>query len=140
MPLPLIAGGWGQAAWGQHEWGNAQSVIEPRFNFSDPRDGKHNVSREVWLEYEMYYYSSFPAQTLANPGVFEVSEDGGGTFNSAELAPYALTMRFLGGHKVWLKLVKTGLWAPSAEVVVRTTLPDEFGQAITKELPVRWAT
>ena len=133
-----IVGGWGHAAWGESEWGNRQSVVEPRFNVSSPLDGTPNVSREVWLEYEIYYYSSFPYDITSSPAVFEISEDAGATFVSAESSPYALTQRFLGGHRLWIKVVKTGLWTASTEVIIRTTLPDEFGQVITKELPVRW--
>lgn len=133
-----LAGGWGQVAWGQHEWGAGQSAIEPRFNLSDPIDGTYNVSREVWVEYEMYYYSSFPVDSPESLAVFEVSEDGGATYNSAALAPYALTTRFLGGHRLWVKIVKTGLWADDAEIILRTTVNDEFEQEITKELPIRW--
>lgn len=135
-----LAGGWGQVAWGQHEWGAGQSVIEPRFNLSDPVDGKYNVSREVWIEYEMYYYSSFPVDSPESLAVFEVSEDGGASYNPAVGAPYALTTRFLGGHRLWVKIVKTGLWADDAEIILRTTVNDEFGQEITKELPIRWET
>jgi len=133
-----IVGGWGHAAWGECEWGNKQSAVEPRFNVSSPLDGTPNVARDVWLEYEVYYYSSFPYDITSNPAVFEISEDAGSTFSSAESSPYTLIQRFLGGHRLWVKIVKTGLWTPSTEVIIRTTLPDEFGQSITKDLPVRW--
>ncbi len=138
MPPPLIAGGWGQVAWGQHEWGAGQSAVEPRFNRSGPIDGAHNVSRESWLEFEVYYFSSFPAETLSSLTVYEISEDGGANFVDAAVAPYALTARFIGGHTLWVKIVKTGLWASASEIVIRTTRPDEFSGEITKELPVRW--
>lgn len=137
MVLP-IAGGWGQTAWGQHEFGDGQSVIEPRFNASDPLDGALNVSREKWVEFEVYYFSCFPAETLTTLAVFDISEDGGDTYLSAEAPPYTLMRRFIGGHTVWVKIIKVGLWAPEEEIVIRTTLPDEFGQEITKNLPVRW--
>lgn len=140
MALPLLAGGWGQIAWGQHEVGAGQSTVEPRFNWSQPSDGKQNVPRDSWLEFEVYYFSSFPADVLDNPAFFEISEDGGQSYVSAEAAPYTLLREFIGGHILWVKIVKTGLWTASAEVVIRTTLPDEFGQAITKELPTRWST
>ena len=135
----LAAGGYGQVAWGQHQWGAPASVIEPRFFSSIPPDGAYNQSRESVLEFEMYYYSSFPVDTVTSPAVFEISENGGALYANAEATPYALVRRFLGGHRVWVKIVKTGLWALNSEIVIRTTWPDEHGQSITKELPIVWS-
>ena len=136
--MPLAAGGWGQVAWGQHQCGAPASVIEPRFYTSLPPDGAYNQSRESVLEYEVYYYSSFPAETDASPAIFEISENGGVLYVDAQSPPYALTYRFLGGHTLWVKIVKSGLWAVDSEIIIRTAIPDEFGQPITKELPIRW--
>jgi len=140
--MTVRVGGWGNIPHGQHEWGAAKSDIEPRFNFSAPSDGQANVDRGVFLEFEVYYYSSFPNEyddsLLGIPEV-EISEDKGATFYNAAQAPYALTKRLKAGHIVWYKVVKTGLWTANTEVIIRTTLPDEFEQAITKISPVRWS-
>lgn len=133
-----IAGGYGQVAWGQHQCGAPASAIEPRFYVSVPVDGAYNQSRESILEYEVYYYSSFPVDSEVSPLVFEISEDGGGSYADATEAPYTLRYRFLGGHTLWVMIVKEGLWAQDSEIVIRTTGLDEFGQSITKDLPVRW--
>jgi hypothetical protein len=134
----LAAGGWGQVAWGQHQYGAPASDIEPRFYASYPADGAYNRSRESVLEYQVYYHSSFPAELLLGTVLFEISENGGGAYSDAQVSPYALTYRFLGGHTLWVKIVKSGLWARDSEIVVRTTCEDEFGQTITKEFPIRW--
>lgn len=136
------SGGWGQDPNGQHEFGAGVSTIEPRFNTSIPQDEQRGVARTQVTQHEVYYYSSFP--NLNDPLVtvepfVQISEDGGVTYNDASASPYTLTYRLgLGGHTAWFKIVKDGLWPVRAEIKIQTTLPDEFGQAITKTAPVRW--
>ena len=138
----MAYGGFGQAAFGRHQYGSEASVIEPRFNASFPTDGQQNTPLDVWLEYEIYYFSSFPnpddpaVTALSYP--VEISEDGGSTWMYGNVAPYTTTIRHKDGQTVWIKVVKDSDWTDNQEIVVRTTYPDEFGQSITKTLPVRW--
>lgn len=137
-----MTGGLGNIAHGRHQYGAAASDVEPRFYVSDPSDGAHNVSLEKWIEFEVYYFSSFPdefsPEILALPVPFEISEDGGATYEFANVAPYSVIWRYKDGQTLWVKIRKAAPWATQAEVVIRSTYPDEFGQAVTKVVPVTW--
>lgn len=139
--MPVMDGGYGFAPWGQHQYGAERSDIEPRFNTSAPFDGERDVELDHWIEYEVYYYSSFPNQydplVTAEPYV-QISENSGVTYVDASVYPFSLTRRYLAGHTVWFKILKDGLWPKSSEIIVKTTLPDEYGQPISKEVPVKW--
>ncbi len=136
------AGGFGQDPLGQHEAGAGQSTIEPRFNFSLPRDEQRGVARTQGIEFTVYYFSSFPNMydpLVTTEPFVQISEDGGTTYNDASAAPYTLTYRLgLGGHTAWYKIIKDGLWPVRGEIKIKNTLPDEFEQAITKAAPLRW--
>lgn len=132
-----MAGGYGNAAHGRHQLGAASSDIEPRFMQSEPADGAHNVSLNQWLEYIIYYYSSTP--DVDDPSIrIEVSEDNGISYADAAAAPYSTTIRYRDGQELWIKIRKAAPWTQYTTVLIRTTYPDEFGQAVTKVMPVKW--
>lgn len=144
-----VTGGYGQIAHGRHKYGARDSEdfaippapLGPRFNYSSPLDGAHNVNRSQWIVFELYYYSSAYASDTSIPppgALFEISEDGGTTWADASIAPYTLTTAFKDGQILWVKIIKAGLWTDNEEVVIRTNLSDEFGQPSTDEFPVRW--
>ncbi len=143
-------GGYGHLAYGRHKFGAQDSLdlqyptpqpIGPRFNTSLPVDGAYGIHPTQWITYEIYYYTSSigldPALLPSNLPV-EISEDAGVTWVDAASAPYTLTARFKDGQTLWIKIVKAGDWADDSEILIRTTLPDEYGQDITGIAPVRW--
>ena len=143
-------GGYGHLAYGQHKYGARDSLdfqyptptpIGPRFNVSTPANGTYGVALTQWITYEIYYYTSSigvdPSVLPSNLPV-EISEDAGDTWVDATSAPYTLMSRFKDGHTLWIKLTKAGSWAVNSEILIRTTLPDEYGQDITGIAPVRW--
>ena len=132
-------GGYGIAALGRHEFGGSASDIEPRFNqISRPVDGELDVPVTQWITYEVYYYSSSPPLTAADGLLIEISEDGGDTYADTSLAPYTQTVRVKDGQTIWIKILKTGDWPEGEEIIIRHTAPDEYGNAVSKEYPVRW--
>ena len=145
----LQIGGSGRAAFGRHKYGGHDSKdfqlraapVEPRFNKSNPRDGAQQVSLEQWITFEVYNYSStFNHNDPSGDGVYpvEVSEDGGTTWIYANVAPYSCLIRPLDGQITWFKIRKTSDWTDNAEIVIRTTVMDEYGQTATDMFPVRW--
>jgi len=149
MAMKLI-GGYGNLAHGHHKYGAQDSkdfqypipqAVGPRFNGSRPQAGAYAVPISQWLIYELYYYSSSinvdPALLPSNLPV-EISEDGGVTWVAATTTPYTMTARPKDGQTLWIKIVKTGSWTDNAQILVKTTMPDEFGQPITDITPVRW--
>lgn len=132
-------GGYGVAAFGRHQYGAPASVIEPRFNVSNPTSGAHNVALTRWVTFEIYNYSSY-LDLDALPYPIEVSEDGGITYEYADVSPYSCTIRQKDGQTVWIKILKSSLWTNNATVVIRVTGTDEYGQEITHTFPVKWST
>lgn len=145
----LQIGGYGLIAHGRHKYGARDSldfdiipqILGPRFNASSPLDGAHNVSRNRWVTFELYNYSStFNYDDPSGDGNFpiEISEDGGSTWEYANVAPYSCIIRARNAQIAWVRITKSSLWTDNAEVVLRTSVLDEFGQDASKEFPVRW--
>jgi len=138
-------GGYGVIAHGRSQFGAAASGIEPRFKrVSSPYDGQIKVPRPfIWPTFEIYFFSSsFDFHEGPPEGFdFEVSENGGTDFLSVfDLAsPYSIDWRLKDGQTVWVKIQKlTGKWPEGSEIIIRSTMHDEFGQEVTKEVPVLW--
>ncbi len=151
MPLPTTPqiGGFGVIAHGRHKYGAQDSLdfqsppepLGPRFNLSYPMDGARNVALEQWITFELYCYSSsFNYDDPSGDGVFpfEISEDGGVTWEYANIAPYTCKVRPKDAQIAWILIAKSTPWANHTEIVIRTTVQDEFGQDATSEIPVRW--
>lgn len=140
----VYRGGYGADAYGRSQYGSAASEIEPRFNErSTPVDESINVPESHrWLLYELYFYSSSIVMVdPPNDFNIEISENGGVDYVSVYDAgtPYTVDIRFKDGQTVWIRIEKTdGDWAGGAQIIIKTTLTDEFGQPITKVTPVRW--
>ncbi len=149
-PGEKVIGGYGHLAYGRHKFGAQDSKdfqyptpqsLGPRFNGSKPQAGAYAVPRTQWITYELYYFSSslgIDLNLFPSALPVEISEDGGTTWASAATSPYTLTARFKDGQTLWIKIVKDSMWADDSQIIIRTTMPDEFGQVITDELPVRW--
>jgi hypothetical protein len=145
-----IIGGYGHLAHGHHKYGAQDSndfqyptpqPIGPRFNGSRPQAGEYGVSVSQWITFEIYYYtSSYNVDPSLLPAdlPIEISEDGGDTWSDATVAPYTITARPKDGQILWIKIVKDGDWTDNSKIMIRTTMPDEYGQPITGTVPVKW--
>lgn len=148
MVMNLI-GGYGHLAYGRHKFGGADSLdfqeppqpLGPRFSFSTPLDGANNVPLSQCIFYDLYYYSSSLGVDISNPPStppIEISEDAGGTWLDASIAPYTLSSYYVDGQTYRFKIQKASDWTAGADIQIRTTFPDEYGQVATDILPVRW--
>ncbi len=142
-------GGYGHLAHGRHKYGGADSLdfqdppqaLGPRFSHALPLDGAHNVPLTQWIVYDLYYYSSSPGFDYTNPSstpLTEISEDEGVTWFDADVAPYTTTYNFVDGQTLRVRITKSADWTDDSEILIRTTMPDEYGQPATNTLPVRW--
>lgn len=142
MTYTGLWGGFGIAAFGRSEYGNSKSDVEPRYSASMPYDGERNVPLETPIKFEVYGFSSVvDIQNIR----LEISEDSGITYNPAFdgtvfQAPYTGKFRRPEGQRLWIYIVKTGLWPIRSRIWVRFTGPDEYGQEATRAIPVvKWA-
>lgn len=141
MPTGL-RGGYGISALGRSEYGNAKSDIEPRFSASIPLDGQLRVPVNQVVKFEVYGYSS----VIDIPNIrLEISENGGASYSPAFdgtnfLSPYTGKIRRPDGQRLWIYISKTGNWSIRAEIIIRFTGTDEYGQEATRTVPVKWET
>ena len=139
-------GGCGFDSCGRSECGNAKSDIEPRFSFSRPPDRSRNNPLEIQLKFDTYCFSSYldegdPKFTI------EVSEDAGLTYSmaytaSAFVAPYNganSKIRHPDGQVLSVWIHKTLDWPIRTRVIIRLTGEDEYGQAVSRVIPVKWS-
>lgn len=155
--MASLYGGNGQAAHGRSQFGSPGPsnvpIIEPRFNESVPTDGAHNVARDRWITFDVYYYASSYPPPIEHPYCgfvpkvkIELSLDSGANFvvvfdpenMTTDAAGYTTRCRYKGGQQVWALISKVTGWPAEGEVVIRYTGPDEFGQAASKTVPLRW--
>lgn len=137
-------GGCGIDSCGRSECGNAKSDIEPRFSFSRPTDKSRNNPVESQLKFDTYCFSSYlEDQNL----VVEISEDGGGIFNLAFdhgvfVAPYDgvnSKVRHFDSQTLTFWVHKTALWPIRTKIVIRLTGEDEYGNPVSKTVPLKWS-
>lgn len=136
-----LYGGYGQAAWGRHQYGASASDIEPRFFSSIPADHSQNNPDTKVIEFQVYYYSSFPDLYAVNADTairVQLSFDGGLTFFTAESPDYTVTIRALDGQRYWIRIAKATHWPRGVNVKVRYRGSDEYGNPATKNMPVVW--
>lgn len=133
----MATGGYGNLAVGRHQYGAPDSEVSPTFHSSSPLDGETNVAVNRWVEFYLHAFSSTLSPTEIVAGL-EVDETGGGTYVSANAAPYQTTVRVYDGQKYWVKVLKAGPWRSRSSITFRVTCADEFGNACVKEVPVEW--
>lgn len=130
-------GGYGQAASGRHQFGSPESCIEPRLEDVFPPDESTGISVKTYINFEVYYYSSildFQGDTL-----IEISENAGVDYVVVEEPNYQLSYCMRDSQTVWVRIQKlNGFWPSNMEIKVRFTGFDEFGQTVSKEVPVMW--
>lgn len=139
-------GGCGIDSCGRSECGNANSDIEPRFSFSRPTDKSHNNPPEVQLKFDTYCFSSYLDENDPSLTV-EISEDAGLTYNIAYascafVVPYDgvnSKVRHSDGQTLVFWIHKTNNWPSRAKVLIRLTGEDEYGNPVSKTLPVKWS-
>lgn len=137
-------GGCGIDSCGRSECGNAKSDIEPRFSFSRPVDKSRNNPLEVQLKFDTYCFSSYLVEQLLT---VEISEDAGLTYNMAYelgafVAPYDganSKVRHTDGQTLAFWIHKTDLWPIRTKILIRLTGEDEYGNPVSKTLPVKWS-
>jgi hypothetical protein len=156
----MLYGGYGQSAYGRLQYGSpaphSVPVVEPRFSFSNPRDGARNQPVNRWARFEVYYYTTSPPKVVDHPHwgtvpsvLIEVSLDGGDSFvpifdasvedpSTPPYSDYEVRVRRVSGQRVWVIVRRVGGWPIQSKVRFRYTGPDEFGQPATKEVPVKW--
>jgi hypothetical protein len=135
--------GLGIEACGRAVYGNSYSEYEPRYEVSRPVDKSKNNPRDVVLKFTTYSFSSWLASTAC---VIEISEDSGATYavaynGTAFLAPYndALSkVRRPDSQRLDFYVQKTSQWPIKKKIYVQLTAVDDFGDAVTKTLPVKW--
>lgn len=142
MTALATTGGFGIDAFGRHEFGNRKSDVEPRFEYSVPNDGQHNIPVTQHLKFDIYCFSSHVA--LADLRLF-VSEDGGALFaqiydGSSFTAPYSGRIRRADGQRVVVYLSRATVWPHNRKIVIRCSVADEFGNGASKVAPRKWAT
>jgi len=131
--------GFGFTSYSKSIFGNAFSITKPRFNhISKPIDGDVDVSVDTWLTYEVYYYDSKMPLTVEDGVAIQISEDGGNTYSNAFSNPYTTTIREKDGNTCWVKILRAGSFPKGVTVIIRHTAPDNFGNVVTKDIPVRW--
>ncbi len=152
-----LHGGYGQVAWGRSSYGSpSPSVIpqiEPRFNYSNPRDESSNVNKYSKAIFEVYYYETTypPPMVHAHWGIVpkikvEVSLDAGATYVTlfdpvtmvGDLPGYTVMAGYKGGQRIRIVVTKVAGWPSEGTVIFRYTGPDEFGQDATKNPAVVW--
>jgi hypothetical protein len=136
-------GGLGIEACGCAIFGNSYSEYEPRFETSHPLDKSKHNSRDVVLKFTTYCFSSW-LETGAC--VVEISEDAG--FSSATayngtafVAPYNDTLskvRRPDSQRLVFYIQKTSQWPIKKKIYIRLTAVDDFGDAVSKTIPVTW--
>lgn len=123
--------------------GGAYSEYEPRFEFSVPPDFSRNNPTDVFLKFDTYCFSSYLSETDC---LVEISENNGATYavaydGSAFVAPYDGTDSRVcrpDSQRLRFCIQKTTLWPIRTHILVRLTAIDDFGDAVTHVLPVKW--
>jgi hypothetical protein len=129
---------------GRFECGGAKSDIEPRFYFSHPLDKSKNNNVDVFLKFETYCFSSFielDALTVT------ISENNGMTFNPAYVAgsfvaPYNGTeskVRHSSPQMLAFWIQKTADWPVRTKIMINVSGMDDFGNEVSKTVPVTWS-
>lgn len=124
--------------------GNSYSEYEPRFDTSVPVDYSKNNPRGVIIKFDTYSFSSW---VDISDCVVSISEDEGLTYSpaylgSAFVAPYdgaASKVRRPDSQRLRFYIQKTALWPLRTRILVRLTAYDDFGDAATKVIPVKWS-
>jgi hypothetical protein len=135
--------GLGIEACGRSVYGNSYSEYEPRYEVSRPVDKSKNNPRDVVLKFTTYIFSSW---LKTGACVVEISEDSGATYavaydGTAFLAPYndlLSKVRRPDSQRLDFYIQKTAQWPIKKKIYVQLTAVDDFGDAVTKTLPVTW--
>ena len=136
-------GGCGIDSCGRSECGNAKSDIEPRFLLSHPGDYSRNNPLSTQLKFSTYLFSSFLAKSEL---LVEISEDYGVNYVTAYsmstfVAPYNgvnSKVYYEDGQVLTFQIMKTSNWLQHSKVMIRLTGEDEYGNLVSKTLPVTW--
>jgi len=136
-------GGLGIDACGRSVFGNSYSLYEPRYEISHPVDKSKNNPRDVVLKFTTYLFSSWLESGAC---VVKISEDSGATYavaydGSAFLAPYTGALSKVSrpdSQRLDFYIQKTSQWPIKKKIYVQLTAVDDFGDAVTKVLPVKW--
>lgn len=135
--------GLGVDSCGRSVCGSAFSTYEPRFEVSVPADYSRNNAVDAFLKFDTYCFSSW---IEVSGCVVEISEDGGFTYavafdGTSFIAPYAGSankVRRPDSQRLRFYIQKSGLWPVRQRILVRLTAIDDFGEAVTKVVPITW--
>ena len=136
-------GGLGIDACGRSVFGNSYSEYEPRFEYSYPLDKSKGNPRDVALKFTTYCFSSWLKTSACT---VRISEDAGVTYATAHngtvfVAPYNGTQSRVvrpDSQRLVFYIQKTSLWPAKARVYIQLTGTDDFGDLVSKTLPVTW--
>lgn len=142
-------GGFGQVGFGRSKFGQATSDYEPRFVDSDPTDAETNISSYYQpIRFSMYCFSSRVQYGSDSDLLVEISENGGTSYVSAYedgafVSPYngsdsGIDAQQADPQRFTMMIHKTAIWTNDAEIRIRVTASDEYGNVATKVTPVEW--